>query len=129
MPRSLALAVCLALAIGACGGDSEGAGDGSSGIRGMAHIGPQCPVVQAGSPCPDLPFDGEVRVSTPAGEEVTTASTDDDGSFEIALDPGAYVVDVVVADPGGLPFAKPITVEVTAGTFTEVDLPVDSGIR
>jgi hypothetical protein len=126
--RSAALAVALALVLSACGG-GPGTGDGSSGIRGTAHVGPQCPVVQAGSPCPDAPFDGEIRVSTPDGDEVTTAPTGDGGSFEIALEPGTYVVDVVVENPGGPPFAKPVTVEVESGSFAVVDVAVDSGIR
>ena len=128
MARPAVLVVALALVLSACG-DGPGAGDGSSGIRGTAHVGPQCPVEQAGSPCPDAPFDGEVRVSTPEGDEVATAPTGQDGSFEVALEPGSYVVDVVVENPGGPPFAKPVTVEVQAGSFTEVDLAVDSGIR
>jgi hypothetical protein len=127
MVRSAVLAVALAIALAACGGGT--AGDGSSGIRGTAHVGPQCPVVQAGSPCPDAPFVGEIRVSTAEGEEVATAPTGDDGSFEIPLGPGSYVVDIVVENPGGPPFAKPVTVEVEAGSFTEVDVAVDSGIR
>jgi hypothetical protein len=125
MMRSAVLVVCLALALGSCGDGPSG----TSGIRGTAHLGPQCPVEQAGSPCPDLPFDGEVRVSTPDGDEVATAATENDGSFELALDPGTYVVDVVVSNAGGPPFAKPVSVEVTDGRFTDVDVAVDSGIR
>jgi hypothetical protein len=117
----------MAIVLTACGGGSSG--DGSSGIRGTAHVGPQCPVVQAGSPCPDDPFVGEIRVSTAEGEEVATAPTGDDGSFEIPLEPGSYVVDIVVENPGGPPFAKPVTVVVEAGSFTEVAVAVDSGIR
>lgn len=125
MIRPAVLLVCLAVALGSCGNGPSG----TSGIRGTAHVGPQCPVVQAGSPCPDLPFDGEVRVSTPDGDEVAIAATEDDGSFEVALDPGTYVVDVVVSNPGGPPFAKPVSVAVAAGQFTDVDVAVDSGIR
>jgi len=127
MLRSAVLVAALATGLAACGGGS--AGDGSSGIRGIAHVGPQCPVVQYGSPCPDAPFDGEIRVSTPEGDEVATAPTGDDGSFEVPLEPGSYVVDIVSENPGGPPFAKPVTVEVKAGSFTEVDVAVDSGIR
>jgi hypothetical protein len=127
MTRASVLALMLAIVLVACGGTESSASD--SGIRGTAHIGPQCPVVEAGSPCPDAPFDGEIRVSTPDGEEVATARTDDDGSFEVALDPGTYVVGIVTPNPGGLPFAEPVTVEVEPGAFTDVDVAIDSGIR
>lgn len=111
----------------ACGGTEPSAGD--SGIRGTAHVGPQCPVVQAGSPCPDAPFDGEIQVTTTGGEEVATAPTEADGSFEVALDPGSYVVGIVTQNPGGPPFAEPVTVEVEPGAFTDLDIAIDSGIR
>jgi hypothetical protein len=127
MTRAGVLALTLAIVLVACGGADPSASD--SGIRGTAHVGPQCPVVQAGSPCPDAPFDGEIQVSTPEGEEVATTSTDTNGSFEVALDPGTYVVNIVTQNPGGPPFAEPVTVEVDPGAFTSVDLAVDSGIR
>src|SRR5688572_13172015 len=127
MTRSGVRALTLAIVLVACGGVDPSASD--SGIRGTAHVGPQCPVVQAGSPCPDAPFDGEIQVSTPEGEEVATTSTEANGSFEVALDPGTYVVNIVTQNPGGPPFAEPVTVEVDAGAFTSVDLAVDSGIR
>jgi hypothetical protein len=111
----------------ACGGTEPSASD--SGIRGTAHIGPQCPVVQAGSPCPDAPFDGDIQVTTTGGEEVATTPTEADGSFEVGLDPGTYVVGIVTPNPGGPPFAEPVTVEVEPGAFAPVDLAVDSGIR
>jgi hypothetical protein len=125
--RTAIVVVALALVAGACGENAAGARD--PGIRGTAHVGPQCPVVQYGSPCPDAPFDGEILVTTPDGDEVATVPTRADGSFEVALDPGTYVVGVVQANPGGPPFAKPVTAVVKAGSFIEVDVAVDSGIR
>ena len=68
-------------------------------------------------------------MSTPDGEEVATAPIDAEGSFEVALDPGTYVVGIVTPDPGGPPFAEPITVEVEPDAFATVDLAIDSGIR
>lgn len=121
------LVIVLLAAAVACGAAEPAAS--ASGIRGSASVGPQCPVVQAGSPCPDAPFDGEIRVSTPAGEPVTTAPTDPAGAFEIRLEPGTYVVDVVPTRPGAPPFAEPVTVVVRAGSFTDVELSLDSGIR
>lgn len=116
--------VLVALAV-SCGG--EGAGDGTSGIRGQALAGPQCPVEVQGSPCPDLPYEGTViATETESGEEFTVA-TDADGRFELSLEPGTY--EVSIASESSPPFAKPQTVTVDPGSFTEIVVPVDTGIR
>jgi hypothetical protein len=107
---------------------AEGTGSEPGGVRGAALAGPQCPVVELGSPCPDRPWQGVVRVSTPGGEVVDEASTGQDGRFEIALEPGSYVV-VAVIEPGGLTSASPANVTIETGAWTEVSLSVDTGIR
>ncbi|HZB01237.1 MAG TPA: carboxypeptidase-like regulatory domain-containing protein [Actinomycetota bacterium] len=123
MSRLLPLVVVLALA--ACGGQGEG--DGSSGIRGRALAGPQCPVEIAGSPCPDLPFEGTVIATNVATGDVATVQTDADGRFRLSLPPGTYEVSIVSESPP--PTAKPQTVQVEPGTFTAITLAVDTGIR
>jgi hypothetical protein len=123
MSRLLPLVVVLALA--ACGG--EGEGDGSSGIRGRALAGPQCPVEIAGSPCPDLPFEGTVIATNVATGDVATVQTDADGRFRLSLPPGTYEVSIVSESPP--PTAKPQTVQVEPGAFTAITLAVDTGIR
>ncbi|MGH2679727.1 MAG: hypothetical protein ACRDG8_04490 [Actinomycetota bacterium] len=56
-----------------------------------------------------------------------TAWTDAGGRFELSLAPGTYVVAIVSeASP---PSAKPQTVVVEADAFTEIVVPVDTGIR
>ena len=126
MPRPVASLVAIALV--ACGAPEHlGSGDGSSGIRGRALAGPQCPVELAGSPCPDVAWEGTVVVTdTSSGKEFTVES-DADGRFEIALAPGTY--EVAIASDTGPPFAKPQTVHVAAGAFTRITLAVDTGIR
>jgi hypothetical protein len=119
------LPLVIALALAACGG--EGAGDGSSGIQGRALAGPQCPVEIAGSPCPDLPFDGTVIATNVATGDVATVETDADGRFRLSLPPGTYEVSIVSQSPP--PFAKPQTVEVERETFTTITVAVDTGIR
>ena len=115
----------LALAAVACaGGTAAGA---ESGIRGRVLIGPQCPVEQEGSPCPDKPFEGTVQVSTESGRPVDSVKSDRNGSFEIELEPGTYVL--TVAGLEGPTFAKPITVTVRTGQMTAVTVLVDTGIR
>lgn len=119
--------VFVALAIGACGADGEGSGDGSSGIRGQALAGPQCPVEVEGSPCPDLPYEGTVVATDADSGDSFTVETDAEGRFELALAPGSY--EVSIRSESQPPFAKPQTVTVEQGAFTRVIVSVDTGIR
>lgn len=125
MRRIGVVVVLLALAAAACA--RGGAGDGTQGVRGVVLRGPMCPVEQKGSPCPEEPVpDARITVLRD-GEAVTIATSDRDGRFEIVLAPGRYTLEV---EPGaaGL-FAKPVEVDVPAGSFVRVDLVIDTGIR
>ena len=117
--------VLAAAAVASCGGN--GAGDGTSGIRGQALAGPQCPVEIQGSPCPPLPYQGTVvATDTKSGAEYTVEA-DAEGRFELPLEPGTYEVSIV--SDRSPPFAKPQTVTVQAGSFAEITVSVDTGIR
>lgn len=124
MDRLALLLVALALA--ACGTGASGSDD-TSGIRGQALAGPQCPVEIQGSPCPDRPFEGTVIATDTATGDEFTVETDVDGRFELALAPGTYEVSIVSESQP--PFAKPQTVEVEQGAFTRITVAVDTGIR
>jgi hypothetical protein len=126
MHRIAYVGLVAAFTLAACGGDVSG--DGTSGIRGLALVGPQCPVVTAESPCPDEPFHGTIQVLDASGAVVADGRTGDDGSFEIALEPGTYVVTAEL-EAGSPPFVKPVDVTVEAGTFAEVNVTIDTGIR
>ena len=115
----------LLLTLIACG--PAGSGDGTSGIRGQALAGPQCPVEIEGSPCPALPWQGTVVAVETASGEKFTVETDDQGRFRLALAPGRY--EVTISSESSPPFAKPQSVTVEAGTFTEIVVSVDTGIR
>lgn len=118
--------VPLLLALVACGGGG-GAG-GEARIRGTVVAGPQCPVVQEGSPCPDRPVpDAQVVVSTAQGERVTTVRSGPDGRFEVSVAPGRYVLTVEGLQ--GIQFAKPVEVTVRAGEAAEATVLLDTGIR
>ncbi len=97
-----------------------------SGIRGRVLAGPACPVETEASPCPDLPWVGKVRATGEVG--VFEVRTDPEGGFVLVVPPGTYLVHAVV--PGnGPPTAVPETVRVRLGSFVEVTLHVDTGIR
>jgi len=127
MRRMPALSI-LVLFLVACAGRGASI-TGDSGIRGTVLLGPTCPVETVGSPCPDRPLaDVEIHVLQ-GGDVVATVRSDGDGRFAVALDPGQYLVQAVV-EPGGPGMsAKPVDVTVTSGAFTDVNVPVDSGIR
>jgi hypothetical protein len=115
--------VALLVGIASCSG-----GRGTSGVRGVIVAGPQCPVEQLGSPCPDQPFPGTVRATALDGSVVAEVESDGEGRFRMPLDPGSYVLAVVIAG-GGPPTATPQPVRVDEGRFTSVTLRVDTGIR
>ena len=128
--RSFAIAVsaALVLALAACG-DQQGSTDApAGGVRGTVTSGPQCPVVVAGSPCPDRPWQGTVRISATQGDVVREVETDERGRFEVALGAGSYDV-VAVTDPASMSTGSPQTVTVAEGAWAEVTLLVDTGIR
>lgn len=117
--------VLVAVVLAACGSDAGGE-DATSGIRGQALAGPQCPVEVQGSPCPDLPWEGTVIATDAGSGAMTTVTTDEEGRFEFSLDPGTYRVTIAASSPTS---ARPQTVVVEADSFTEIVIAVDTGIR
>ncbi len=124
-PRSLTLLV-LALLIAACGGG--GGAEFGTGVEGIVSVGPQCPVETPDSPCPDLPFVGDVQATASDGT-VTTVTTDGEGRFIMDLVPDSYTLAAVIRGGGGPPAPIPQSVVVEQGSYTQVTLEVDSGIR
>ena len=126
---AIALAASLVLVLAACGADTpDPAAAPTGGVRGTVTAGPQCPVVVAGSPCPDRPWQGTVRISATQGDVVRVVETDDRGRFEISLGAGSYEV-LAVTDPERMSTGAPQTVTVVEGDWAEVSLLVDTGIR
>jgi Carboxypeptidase regulatory-like domain len=126
MRRLPLVSLFVLLLLTACASDEAAS---SSGVRGQVLLGPTCPVVQEGSPCPDEPLGGvEVRALA-NGEAKAQTTSGEDGRFELDLPPGRYTLEAVVGPDGPGMFSKPVAVTVTAGAFVEVVVPVDSGIR
>lgn len=127
MRRIVPLLALVAVVLAACADEAPG-DEVRSGVRGVVLAGPQCPVEQEGSPCPDLPLpDVDVR-ALQDGSVVGSDRTDDQGRFELLLAPGDYVVEAVL-EGGGPPSAKPVAVTIPQGGFADVTVPVDTGIR
>ncbi len=124
----LAAILALAVPLAGCGEEAttEPAAD-ESGIAITATI-ENCPGPATTLPeCEPEPFSGELEILDEAtGEAVATVTTDSAGHAEVAVPPGDYVIQT--ATPG-LPSLAPVSVEVSAGALTDVDVAVDSGLR
>lgn len=128
--RILAL-VAAGVVCAACG-DERPAADPASGINGVVHLGPQCPVERSDDVCEDQPAAHVTVVvseqipgeSYAAGEEVARTTTADDGTFRVAVAPGEYVVTARAGMSCELMDAR-----VTSGEYADVDVPCDTGIR
>ncbi len=132
--RTLALGIAALLGLlllAACGGAPEVplGSDTDSGIEGRVTVGPVCPVVREGVPCPDRPYEAELSILDGSGREVASVRSDAAGSYRLALTPGAY--RVVPLSPPGLPLPRGEAVDVTvaAGRFVTLDISYNSGIR
>lgn len=119
------------LLLAGCGADGPAA-RAQTGVTGVVHLGPQCPVETADDPCDDQPA-AHVTVtvaeqlpgdSYAAGKVVAQATTKSDGTFRIAVAPGDYVV---TADAGMS--CELMDAHVVEVAYSKVDIPCDTGIR
>ncbi len=104
--------------------------DGTSGIEGQVLIGPTCPVVGPNDPdCADKPYQATLTVLTVPGQKVIRFTTDANGKFRINLNPGDYVL--YPESPNGmvLPVGQEQSFTVIIGSFTQLTVTYDSGIR
>jgi hypothetical protein len=126
--RRISLLVVVALGLAACG--AGGAAPSDSGVKGRVLIGPMCPVVQEGVPCPDAPFEATIKVrKVSSGKVVAKVRSGRDGRFRVNLGAGRYLLEPVSPNGGAPPYAGPIEVRVRAHQFTRVTITYDSGIR
>jgi hypothetical protein len=96
-----------------------------SGIQGKAIYGPTCPVQRVGGPSCQRPYSGEIVIRQ-GDRTVTTIRSAADGTFRVALPPGAYTISSAGT---GLPIVKPFDVTIKPHAFTAITVMFDSGIR
>ena len=97
------------------------------GAEGQVLIGPMCPVVQVGQPCPDQPYQTKLTINGQDGKRITQVQTDQQGRFKISLKPGQYILHP--ESPNVMPFTAEQSFSVAAGQFTQITVNYDSGIR
>lgn len=100
-----------------------------SGVEGHVWIGPTCPVVRIGTECPDQPYETELSVTDLDGMVVAVAKSDVNGYFRVPLPPGRYILVPETPHSHAPPFTQPIPFEVIPGSFTQLTVNYDSGIR
>jgi hypothetical protein len=99
-----------------------------SGIKGQALVGPACPgPVRPGQECPDQPYQGIIQVLDNNGNPVAEITTAEDGTFQVDLPPGNYLL--TLPDGNKFPTAAPQPVPVMPGEYNQVQFLLDSGIR
>jgi hypothetical protein len=124
--QALLVAGALAVILAGCGGAGPPA---DTGVEGVVTIGPMCPVVQVGQPCPDNPYAAKLTVVNPSGKVITRASADSKGRYRIPLEAGDYLLQAEAKDGGPFPATAGYPFTVSQGPWTRLDLTMDSGIR
>ncbi|MGW2559106.1 carboxypeptidase-like regulatory domain-containing protein [Streptomyces sp. NPDC001514] len=103
----------------------------TSGVVGVVVLYPVCPVESVpaeGSedPCRAVPTEATVRVRDASDALVATTRSGHDGRFRASLRPGEYVLEATAPGSTG---CHPIGVTVTPGTYANVTVHCDTGIR
>jgi hypothetical protein len=99
----------------------------TSGIHGVVLLGPTCSDPTAASPCLEA-YSARLVILDPDGHVVGDVSSNADGSFQLSLPPGDYVIQPAA---GGDPFprAEARNVTVVDGEMTEVEIDYESRDR
>lgn len=106
----------------------ETAGQGK--LVGKVVRGPISPVVREGmNGASESAPDVKLVIITPAGREIGTTTTNEQGVFSISLPPDTYRIETTSLK--GMEFSKdlPATVVITEGRETRLDIHIDTGMR
>jgi len=101
----------------------------NSGITGKALMGPMCPVMIEGQECPDQPYQATITINSLEGKKIVQVQTDEQGTFNIPLPPGDYILHPETPEGKPYPFADDQSFTVLPGEFTRIIVLYDSGIR
>lgn len=110
---------------------SDFEGESSSGIKGVAMLGPTCPVMRdpPDPQCADKPYKVTLSVTTAdQARVIKTFSTDERGRFTVELPSGEYSIRSAAA-ANILPYCQHDRFTVEANKVTEITVSCDTGIR
>jgi hypothetical protein len=98
-----------------------------TGIHGVVLLGPTCNKPVAASPCLEA-YSARLVIFDPDGRVVGDVSSNADGTFQLSLPPGDYVIQPAA---GGDPFprAEAQNVTVVEGEMTEVEIDYETRDR
>ncbi len=98
-------------------------------LHGTVTASPVCPVETLDDICNPRPLaNWQVQIKAADGKLITM-TTDQQGAFNMQLPPGRYLVEVQSANYPMRQRAPLTVVSVVAGQTTEVNIPLDTGIR
>jgi hypothetical protein len=121
--------ITLSIVLAACGAQAAPPAPSGTGIQGVVHSGPTCPVERINSPCPPRPLAATIVVRDTAGHEVARTRSGADGLFKVDVAPGTYTVVGLNIGSSMLPRPIPTTATVTSGGYVTINVEYDSGIR
>ena len=104
-------------------------GPSNSGIKGHVTVDAGCPEIINATPCGAMPLKARINIRDAAGTTVRETTTNDQGDFQVELKPGTYQLRAGNLSGAPMPSAPPQNVIVEAGSFTEVTVAFDSGVR
>ncbi|MDQ0824558.1 hypothetical protein QFZ60_000731 [Arthrobacter sp. B2I5] len=100
-----------------------------SGINGHVTVDAGCPETMDSTPCPDIPLPAHITVKDRSGTTVGEATSNDQGEFRLELQAGTYELQAANLSGAPMPSAPSQDVVIKEGSFTEVRVAFDSGVR
>lgn len=97
-------------------------------ISGIVTIGPLCPVEPCPDPQPDI-FSSRKIILIPEIGETLIFDLSPEGSFEAAVQPGHYELDISNCEFLGCQNTLPIKIEINQNESLSIEIMIDTGIR
>ena len=104
----------------------------TGGIKGVVLLGPTCPVerIPPDPQCADRPYITALVATTPDGSRtIAQFSSDSMGKFSVDIPPGNYVVRQAPGSSSPFPRCSSDNVTVKSGTYADLTVYCDTGIR
>lgn len=105
----------------------------TTGISGKITLSPICPVENVLNPdpnCQPKPYKATIIVKpNENGKEITRFTSNENGIFNLELEPGTYYLEPQYNKTSQYPFGKPQTVKIVQGKITQIEIQYDTGIR